>query len=55
MDAQRLGARLPSRDLLAQDAPLAGARPGDRVVVPATGAYTYSLQSNYNAGRRSCS
>jgi diaminopimelate decarboxylase len=47
-----VGQHCESGDVLARHIELAAARPGDRVVVPATGAYTYSLQNNYNGARR---
>jgi diaminopimelate decarboxylase len=47
-----VGPHCESGDALAADVRLVAAKPGDRVVVPATGAYTYSLQNNYNGARR---
>jgi diaminopimelate decarboxylase len=38
-----------SGDILAQDIDLAAARPGDIIAVPACGAYSIPMSSNYNA------
>jgi diaminopimelate decarboxylase len=44
-----VGRHCEAGDVLAADVPLpADARPGDLVAVPGTGAYTYSMASNYN-------
>ena len=44
-----VGRHCEAGDVLAADVPLpAGLRPGDLLVVPGTGAYTYSMASNYN-------
>ncbi len=37
-----------SGDLLIREAPLPAAEPGDILAVLSTGAYTYSMSSNYN-------
>lgn len=37
-----------SGDILIEDELLAGPEPGDLLAIPSTGAYTYSLASNYN-------
>jgi diaminopimelate decarboxylase len=42
------GKHCESGDILIKDASLAIAEPGDILVVPATGAYNYSMSSNYN-------
>ncbi len=42
------GKHCESGDILIKDAQLAAAVPGDILVVPATGAYNYSMSSNYN-------
>jgi diaminopimelate decarboxylase len=41
-----------STDILVRECPLPELRPGDILAVPATGAYTLSMASNYNAGLR---
>jgi diaminopimelate decarboxylase len=44
-----VGRHCEAGDVLAVDVPLPGdIRPGDLVAVPGTGAYTYSMASNYN-------
>jgi diaminopimelate decarboxylase len=42
------GKHCESGDIVIKDAQLAQTKPGDIVVVPATGAYNYSMSSNYN-------
>lgn len=42
------GKHCESGDILIKDAQLAATAPGDILVVPATGAYNYSMSSNYN-------
>ncbi|EKQ70909.1 diaminopimelate decarboxylase [Leptolyngbyaceae cyanobacterium JSC-12] len=42
------GKHCESGDVLIKDANLAEAHPGDILVIPATGAYNYSMSSNYN-------
>ena len=42
------GKHCESGDVLIKDAILAEAQPGDILVIPATGAYNYSMSSNYN-------
>ena len=42
------GMHCESGDILIQDVRLASPRPGDVLVTPATGAYGYSMASNYN-------
>ncbi|MBM0740308.1 diaminopimelate decarboxylase [Phormidium sp. CLA17] len=42
------GKHCESGDVLIKDAKLATASPGDALVIPATGAYNYSMSSNYN-------
>jgi diaminopimelate decarboxylase len=42
------GKHCESGDILIKDAQLAPTVPGDILVVPATGAYNYSMSSNYN-------
>jgi diaminopimelate decarboxylase len=43
-----VGKHCESGDLLIEDADLPDPRPGDLVVVPATGAYTFAMASTYN-------
>jgi diaminopimelate decarboxylase len=56
--ADRFGGRVPctiagmhceSGDILVQDAVLDDPRPGDVLVIPATGAYGHAMANNYNA------
>lgn len=47
-----VGRQCESGDLFASDLPLADPRPGDVVAMPMTGAYTYTLLSNYNGALR---
>jgi diaminopimelate decarboxylase len=42
------GKHCESGDVLIKDAQLSKAKPGDILVIPATGAYNYSMSSNYN-------
>ncbi len=42
------GKHCESGDILIKDAQIAATEPGDILVVPATGAYNYSMSSNYN-------
>ncbi|MDX2230402.1 MAG: diaminopimelate decarboxylase [Leptolyngbyaceae cyanobacterium bins.349] len=42
------GKHCESGDVLIKDAKIAAAQPGDTLVIPATGAYNYSMSSNYN-------
>ena len=42
------GKHCESGDVLIKDAQLAATQPGDILVIPATGAYNYSMSSNYN-------
>jgi diaminopimelate decarboxylase len=44
-----VGMHCESGDVLIQDATLERPRPGDTLVVPATGAYGHAMASNYNA------
>ncbi len=44
-----VGKHCESGDELLRDVPLADPRPGDILVTPVTGAYCFSLASNYNA------
>jgi diaminopimelate decarboxylase len=46
------GMHCESGDVLVRDAALAAPRVGDVLVTPATGAYGYSMASNYNGVRR---
>jgi diaminopimelate decarboxylase len=46
--AQLVGRQCESGDLLIDGAPLPEARVGDLVVMPATGAYAYTMSNNYN-------
>jgi diaminopimelate decarboxylase len=47
-----VGHHCESGDVLARDVALATPRVGDVVVMPATGAYCYSMVNNYNGARR---
>jgi diaminopimelate decarboxylase len=47
-----VGHHCESGDVLEHGVPLATPQVGDRVVVPVTGAYCYSLSNNYNGARR---
>jgi diaminopimelate decarboxylase len=47
-----VGHHCESGDVLERDIPLATPRVGDRLVMPVTGAYCYSLANNYNGARR---
>jgi diaminopimelate decarboxylase len=47
-----VGHHCESGDVLERDAPLATPQVGDRIVMPVTGAYCYSLSNNYNGARR---
>lgn len=46
------GKHCESGDIIAREAPLADPRPGDILVTPATGAYGYTMASNYNGQLR---
>jgi diaminopimelate decarboxylase len=50
--ADLVGQHCESGDVLAEAVPLAGPRVGDVVLVPATGAYCYSLLNTYNGTPR---
>jgi diaminopimelate decarboxylase len=47
-----VGMHCESGDVLIQEAALEDPRPGDTLVMPATGAYGHAMASNYNALRR---
>jgi diaminopimelate decarboxylase len=47
-----VGMHCESGDILAEQIELAAPRVGDTVLMPVTGAYTYSLQNNYNGAPR---
>jgi diaminopimelate decarboxylase len=47
-----VGMHCESGDILAEQVELATPQVGDTVVMPVTGAYTYSLQNNYNGAPR---
>jgi diaminopimelate decarboxylase len=47
-----VGLHCDSGDVLARDVALPGLAPGDLVGIAGTGAYTFSLASNYNATPR---
>jgi diaminopimelate decarboxylase len=47
-----VGRQCESGDLLVADLPLPGPAVGDLVVVPVTGAYTYTMANNYNGALR---
>jgi diaminopimelate decarboxylase len=49
---QLVGRQCESGDLLVESAPMPPAEPGDLVVMPATGAYAYTLSNNYNGALR---
>jgi diaminopimelate decarboxylase len=42
------GKHCESGDVVIKDAQIASTQPGDILIVMATGAYTYSMASNYN-------
>ncbi len=46
------GMHCESGDILVRDATLADPRPGDLLVIPATGAYGHAMANNYNAVQR---
>ncbi len=46
------GKHCESGDVVARDVPLPDPKPGDVIVVPATGAYGYALANNYNGALR---
>jgi diaminopimelate decarboxylase len=46
------GMHCESGDILVRDVPLDDPRPGDVLVIPATGAYGHAMANNYNALRR---
>jgi diaminopimelate decarboxylase len=46
------GMHCESGDVLVRDAVLDSPRPGDLLVIPATGAYGHAMANNYNALRR---
>jgi diaminopimelate decarboxylase len=46
------GMHCESGDVLIRDAALEAPRPGDLLVIPATGAYGHAMANNYNAVRR---
>src|SRR5215213_2662070 len=46
------GMHCESGDILVRDVPLDDPRPGDLLVMPATGAYGHAMANNYNALRR---
>jgi diaminopimelate decarboxylase len=46
------GMHCESGDILVREATLHGPRPGDVLVIPATGAYGHAMANNYNALRR---
>ena len=46
------GMHCESGDVLIRDVPLDDPRPGDVLVMPATGAYGHAMANNYNALRR---
>jgi diaminopimelate decarboxylase len=59
LDAERpdetcdlVGHHCESGDVLERAVPLATPQVGDRIVMPVTGAYCYSLSNNYNGARR---
>jgi diaminopimelate decarboxylase len=50
--ADLVGRHCESGDVITPDIPLADPRIGDLVVVPATGAYCFTMSNNYNAALR---
>ena len=46
--AQVVGRQCESGDLIVADAPMPPALPGDLLVIPTTGAYSYTMSNNYN-------
>jgi diaminopimelate decarboxylase len=50
--ADLVGRHCESGDVITPDVPLADPRIGDLVVVPATGAYCFTMSNNYNAALR---
>jgi len=46
------GMHCESGDILVRDAALSDPRPGDLLVIPATGAYSHAMANNYNAVQR---
>ncbi len=50
--ADLVGKHCESGDVITPDVPLADPRIGDLVVVPATGAYCFTMANNYNAALR---
>jgi diaminopimelate decarboxylase len=50
--AELVGHHCESGDVLERGVELATPRVGDRIVMPVTGAYCYSLSNNYNGARR---
>jgi diaminopimelate decarboxylase len=50
--ADLVGRHCESGDVITPDVPLADPRIGDLVVVPATGAYCFTMANNYNAALR---
>jgi diaminopimelate decarboxylase len=50
--ADLVGRHCESGDVITPDVPLASPRIGDLVVVPATGAYCFTMANNYNAALR---
>ena len=51
-DCDLVGRHCESGDVLVRSVPLADPRVGDLVVVPATGAYCFTMANNYNGNRR---
>jgi diaminopimelate decarboxylase len=47
-----VGRHCESGDVLSADVPLRDAAVGDLLVIPATGAYCYTMSNNYNGARR---
>jgi diaminopimelate decarboxylase len=47
-----VGRHCESGDVLSADVPLRDATVGDLLVIPATGAYCYTMSNNYNGARR---
>ena len=50
--ADLVGRHCESGDVITPDVPLASPRIGDLVVIPATGAYCFTMANNYNAALR---
>jgi diaminopimelate decarboxylase len=52
LTADLVGRHCESGDVITEDVPLASPRIGDLIAVPVTGAYCFTMASNYNAAPR---